>query len=80
MRQPSSVLEVAAGTGVVTRHLTNVLAPQVLIVATDLNQAMLDRAGVVGTSRPVKWRQAHAMQIPFTDQSFDVMVCQFGAM
>ena len=80
MRQPSCLLEIAAGTGVVTRQLALALAPEVRIVATDLNQAMLDRATAVGTSRPVEWRQADAMQLPFADASFDVVVCQFGAM
>lgn len=78
--RPSCVLEIAAGTGVVTRHLANALAPEVRIVATDLNQAMIDRAATVGTARPVEWRQADAMQLPFPDGSFDVVVCQFGAM
>jgi len=80
MLRPSSLLEIAAGTGVVTRYLANALAPEVRIVATDLNQAMIDRATSVGTSRPVEWRQADAMQLPFSDQTFDVVVCQFGAM
>ena len=79
-RQPSRVLEVAAGTGVVTRRLADALAPAVEIVATDLNQPMLDQAVATGTSRPVEWRQADAMQLPFADQSFDVVVCQFGVM
>ena len=78
--QPSSLLEIAAGTGVVTRHLASVLGSEVRIVATDLNQAMLDRAAAVGTYRPVEWRQADAMQLPFADDSFDGVVCQFGAM
>ena len=78
--RPSSLLEIAAGTGVVTRHLAYSLAPDVRIVATDLNQAMIDRATAVGTARPVEWRQADAMQLPFPDESFDVVVCQFGAM
>jgi ubiquinone/menaquinone biosynthesis C-methylase UbiE len=80
MLRPSSLLEIAAGTGVVTRHLANALAPDVQIVATDLNQAMIDRATLVGTSRPVEWGQADAMQLPFSDGTFDVVVCQFGAM
>lgn len=80
MRQPSCLLEIAAGTGVVTRHLASALAPEVRIVATDLNQAMLDRAAAVGTTRPVEWRQADATQLPFSDESFDVVVCQFGVM
>ena len=80
LRNPSSVLEIAAGTGVVTRRLASTLAPSVAIVATDLNQAMLDQAASVGTSRPVEWRQADATQLPFADESFDVVVCQFGVM
>ena len=74
------VLEIAAGTGVVTRALASVLPERVSIVATDLNQAMLDQASVVGTRRPVEWRQADAMQLPFADGSFDAVVCQFGVM
>lgn len=77
---PSAVLEIAAGTGVVTRHLADQLPADVPIVSTDLNQAMLDHAMSVGTSRAVTWRQADAMKLPFADSSFDVVVCQFGAM
>ena len=74
------VLEIAAGTGVVTRHLATALPGSVTIVATDLNQAMLDQAAATGTSRPVEWRQADAASLPFPDRSFDAVVCQFGAM
>jgi SAM-dependent methyltransferase len=76
----SRVLEIAAGTGVVTRTLASVLPESVSIVATDLNQAMLDRASIAGTMRPVEWRQADAMQLPFVDKTFDAVVCQFGVM
>lgn len=74
------VLEIAAGTGVVTRALAATLPETVAIVATDLNQTMLDHALAVGTKRPVDWRQADAMQLPFDDESFDAVVCQFGVM
>ena len=40
------ILETAAGTGIVTRELVRVLPPSVAIVATDLNQAMIDFAAV----------------------------------
>ena len=79
-RPLTRVLEIAAGTGVVTRALTTVLPESVSIVATDLNQSMLDQAAAVGTRRPVEWRQADAMQLPFPDAGFDAVVCQFGAM
>jgi SAM-dependent methyltransferase len=74
------VLEVAAGTGVVTRALASVLPEGVSIVATDLNQAMLDYGSALGAGRPVEWRQADALQLPFGDEAFDAVVCQFGAM
>lgn len=74
------VLEVAAGTGVVTRALAKALPKDVSIVATDLNQPMLDHAAEIGTARPVEWRQADAMKLPFQDHSFDALVCQFGVM
>ena len=80
LRQPERVLEIAAGTGVVTRQLANLLAPTVSIIASDLNPPMLAHAAAVGTSRPVDWRQADAMQLPFPDASFDVVACQFGVM
>ena len=79
-RPVTRVLEVAAGTGVVTRRLASALPPSVSIVATDLNQPMLDRASAVGTLRAVEWRQADAMQLPFPDHSFDAVACQFGVM
>jgi SAM-dependent methyltransferase len=79
-RRLSRILEVAAGTGVVTRALDAALPDDVAIVATDLNQPMLDQAAATGTKRSVEWRQADAMALPFDDASFDAVVCQFGAM
>ena len=76
----SRVLEIAAGTGVVTRALASTLPENVEIVATDLNQAMLDYAQSIGISRPVEWRAADAMSLPFPDESFDAAICQFGVM
>ena len=77
---PRRVLEIAAGTGVVTRVLRELLPASVEIVATDLNQAMLDVAAKTVHSGKVEWRQADAMALPFPDASFDAVVCQFGAM
>lgn len=79
-RPVSRLLEIAAGTGVVTRAMAAALPESVSIVATDLNQAMLDQAAAAGTRRAVEWRQADAMQLPFADATFDTVVCQFGVM
>jgi ubiquinone/menaquinone biosynthesis C-methylase UbiE len=78
-RAPKRLLELAAGTGVVTRRLAAAL-PAATLVATDLNQAMIDEAARLGTPRPVQWRQADAMALPFDDGAFDAVVCQFGLM
>ena len=79
-RPLARVLEIAAGTGVVTRRLAAQLPASVDIVATDLNEAMLAQARATGSARPVTWRQADAMSLPFADASFDAVVCQFGLM
>jgi len=78
--KPRRVLEMAAGTGVVTRALATTLDADASLVATDLNDGMLSEAKSIGASRPVTWRQADAMALPFDDGSFDAVVCQFGAM
>jgi ubiquinone/menaquinone biosynthesis C-methylase UbiE len=80
LRPPARILEVAAGTGVVTRAMDAALPSSTSIVATDLNPAMLARAAETWKGRPVEWRPADAMQLPFEDESFDAVVCQFGAM
>lgn len=74
------VLETAAGTGVLTRALVAALPQDVAIVATDLNQPMLDHAASQLSSERVTWQQADAHRLPFPDGLFDVVVCQFGVM
>ena len=76
-----AVLEVACGTGRVTRLLRERLPESVHITATDLNDAMLDYARGRFTNHPaLTWRQADAAALPFPDASFDAAVCQFGYM
>ena len=77
---PDDVLETAAGTGVLTRALAERLSPSTHIVATDLNQPMLDQAAKRQQGGAVEWRQADALALPFADRSFDAVACQFGVM
>src|SRR5437660_1756537 len=77
---PRSVLETAAGTGVVTRELARILPSEARITATDLNQPMMALAQTNIGSERIRWQQADALDLPFPDGEFDVVVCQFGVM
>jgi ubiquinone/menaquinone biosynthesis C-methylase UbiE len=78
--EPRTVLEVAAGTGAVTRALAARLPPTARMVVTDLNPPMLEHARSRLTDGRIDWRQADALALPFADASFDAVVCQFGVM
>ena len=76
-RHPARILELAAGTGVLTRELV-AGAGAAEVTATDLNEAMVEfgRLQVPGA----QWRQADALRLPFADGGFDAVACQFGVM
>ena len=75
------VLEVACGTGVVTRRLRARLDPAVRLVATDLSGDMVAYARrKLGEPAGVEWREADAVALPFPDASFGAVVCQLGIM
>jgi SAM-dependent methyltransferase len=74
------VLEIAAGTGILTRELDRVLGPGARITATDLNPPMLAVGARKLASARVEWRPADALALPFADGSFDAVVVQFGVM
>lgn len=76
---PQDILETAAGTGALTRALVR-SCPGAAITATDLNQPMLDAAAAGPGTAAVTWQQADALDLPYDDQSFDVVACQFGVM
>lgn len=80
-RSPSVLLEIAAGTGAVTRAVAAALPRGIRYVATDLNEPMLAVAAQrqAGDDR-ITWRQVDASALPFDDAEFDVVCCQFGAM
>lgn len=75
-----ALLETAAGTGIVTQALGRHLPAGVRLVATDLNQAMLDFAATKPGLARAELRQADATALPFDAGSFDTVVCQFGMM
>src|SRR6202795_3081564 len=78
---PNTVLETAAGTGVVTRALAPKLSPGPSYIVTDLTQPMLDYAASrQAPDSRIRWRQADALALPFEDAAFDLVCCQFGVM
>ena len=79
-RPPARVLEVAAGTGVVTGALAEALPASTSIVATDLNAAMVAFGAQHIDATNVHWSEADALSLPFEDGAFDLVVCQFGVM
>ncbi len=78
--ETGTILETAAGTGAVTRELVRRQPETVQIVATDLNQAMLDVAATKIDARNVRFQIADAQQLPFPEGAFDAVLCQFGVM
>ena len=78
---PVRVLETAAGTGIVTRQLRDLLPAGVRLTATDLNRPMLEVARAkFRPDEDVDFRPADAAALTFPDDSFDAVVCQFGVM
>jgi ubiquinone/menaquinone biosynthesis C-methylase UbiE len=73
-------LEIACGTGRLTRHLAASLPPGVSIDATDLNDAMIAVAQQRVPAPNVRWRQADVTALPFDDRTFGAAACQFGVM
>ena len=75
--QPSRILETAAGTGIVTRAV-NAALPTAEVVATDINPAVVEFAAQRFESERVTFQVADAQQLPFDDESFDLVLCLFG--
>ena len=73
------ILEIACGTGRVTAYLAKSVKHDTL-TATDLNQDMIDVAKQKVKDESIKWMTADAIQLPFADASFDLVVFQFGIM
>lgn len=77
--RPNRILETAAGTGIVTRAV-NKAVPEAQIVATDVNPAVVEFASEHLRSERVTFQRADAQQLPFDDESFDLVLCVFGVM
>lgn len=79
-KSASNIFELACGTGRVTNHLTKVMHEDATLIASDLNPDMLDIAKSIVEDNRVQWHVVDAMQLPFNEEVFDVVLCQFGVM
>ncbi|MBX3629895.1 MAG: methyltransferase domain-containing protein [Nitrosomonas sp.] len=80
-QSPRDVLEIAAGTGIVTRHLRNLLPKDAHLTAVDISDSMMDLARTKFLSNEqIIFQNADATALPFKDDVFDAVICQFGIM
>ena len=77
-REGEQVLDVACGTGAVTRLAAQAVAPSGRVVGLDYNAAMLTAARAVPAAVPITWQEGSAVALPFADQTFDLVLCQQG--
>ena len=73
-------LELASGTGRVTRHLRRVLSSNAKLIASDVSEDMLAIAKEKLRDENIDWQMIDAQKLPFNDNSVDVVVCCFGYM
>ncbi len=77
---PENVLEMAAGTGRVTKHIAEKIGSDAKLIATDINPNMLAIAKEQVNASNVEFLVADSQELPFEDDSFDCVICQFGFM
>jgi ubiquinone/menaquinone biosynthesis C-methylase UbiE len=78
---PGDVLELACGTGILTRHTRERLDPARRLVASDVSATMLDYArNKLRDQQSIEWREADASRLPFGDAAFGAVICGFGVM
>ena len=74
------VLEIAAGTGRVTRHIRELISPKARLIASDISDEMLAVAKTKLGHLDIDWQNIDAQQLPFSDNSIDLVICCFGYM
>jgi ubiquinone/menaquinone biosynthesis C-methylase UbiE len=76
----NAVLEIACGTGIVSSHVIRLLESGGSLTASDINADMLHYAQSAVKDNRIKWDVADAQSLPYNDQVFDTIYCQFGVM
>jgi ubiquinone/menaquinone biosynthesis C-methylase UbiE len=76
------VLDIACGTGIVARSITPYVGSQGTVIGLDANPDMIGMARAMAEKRqlPIEWHTGPAEQLPFSEENFDLILCQFGLM
>lgn len=82
VRPGERVLDVACGTGVVTRLAAQLAGPDGAVAGLDLTPDMIDvaRSTAAPAAPEIEWHVGDATSLPFPDASFDLVICQMGLM
>ena len=73
------VLDVACGTGVVSRLAAKRIGDAGSVTGVDVDTQMLDVARAAAPAdAPIEWHEASAEAMPYEDGRFDVVLCQMG--
>jgi Methylase involved in ubiquinone/menaquinone biosynthesis len=79
-----SVLDVACGTGALTRVVAQSIGPNGRVVGLDLSPEMLAEARKIrldpSSIAPIEWRDGDVSAMPFENETFDIVFCNFGLM
>jgi ubiquinone/menaquinone biosynthesis C-methylase UbiE len=79
LRPGERVLDVACGTGVVTRLASKQVGPEGTVAGLDINPGMLAAAySVTPADLTIEWHESPAEDMPLPDEAFDVVLCQLG--
>jgi ubiquinone/menaquinone biosynthesis C-methylase UbiE len=78
VKEGERVLDLACGTGIVARNAAKRAGAAGKVVGVDINDNMLTVARIASGERPIEWRLANAVELPFADESFDAVCCEQG--
>ena len=76
------ILDIACGTGIVARNVAPLVGSRGTVIGLDVNADMIDmaRAAAEQNHIAIEWHTSAAEQLPFPDEHFDLILCQFGLM
>jgi ubiquinone/menaquinone biosynthesis C-methylase UbiE len=72
------VVDIACGTGVVTRLAAERVGADGTVAGVDINPGMLAVARAAASDPTIEWQEASAEALALPDDAYDVALCQMG--